>query len=111
VALLYFFHICQKNSVFYSEICFYENINNTAEETTLSVWLLCESYEYSVSCDDPAAHIESLGEMGLVHCLTSFAFIQLYINELADMLHVFNIEYINLCQGLGNIKDRICFHC
>jgi len=46
-----------------------------------------------------AAHIESLGEMRLVHGLTSSAFIQLYVNELAYTLHVFNIE----CKHGGNI--------
>jgi len=46
-----------------------------------------------------AAHIESLSEMRLVHGLTSSAFIQLYVNELADTLHVFNIE----CKHGGNI--------
>jgi len=39
-----------------------------------------------------AAHIGGLGEMRLVHGLTSSAFIQLYVNELADTLHMFNIE-------------------
>ena len=35
-----------------------------------------------------AANIESLGEMKWVHS----AFIQLYVSEVADMLHVFNIK-------------------
>ena len=39
-----------------------------------------------------AANIESLGEMRPVHSLTNSAFIQLYINELANTLHVCNIE-------------------
>jgi len=42
-----------------------------------------------------AAHIDSLGKMRLVH-----AFIQLYVNELADMLHMFNIEF----KHVGNIS-------
>ena len=46
-----------------------------------------------------AAHIESLGEMRLVHGLTNSAFIQLYVNELPDTLHMFNIE----CKHGGNI--------
>ena len=40
---------CQKNNVFYSVICVDENVNIPAEETTLSAWRLCESYEYLVS--------------------------------------------------------------
>jgi len=45
-----------------------------------------------------AAHIESLGEMRREHDLTNSAFIQLYVNELADMLHMFNSE----CKHGGN---------
>ena len=40
-----------------------------------------------------AAHMESLGGMRLVHGLTNSAFIQLYVNELADTWHMFIIEY------------------
>jgi len=109
VALLYFFHTCQKNSVFYSKICGDENINNPTEETTPSAWQLCESYEYSVSHDTAAAYIESLSEIRQDHGLTNWAFIQLYVNGLADTLHVFNIECKhggNITQlGLGNIQD------
>ena len=46
-----------------------------------------------------AAHIKSQGEMRREYDLTSSAFIQLYVNELANMLHVFNIE----CKHGGNI--------
>jgi len=46
-----------------------------------------------------APHIESLGKIRQEHRLTSSAFIQLYVNELADMLHMFNIE----CKHGGNI--------
>jgi len=35
-----------------------------------------------------AAQIESLGKMRRVHSLRNSAFIQLYVNELADTLHV-----------------------
>jgi len=58
-----------------------------------------------------AAHIESLGKMRLVHGLTRSAFIELYVNKLADVLHKFNIECKhggNIIQlGLGNIQDRL----
>jgi len=46
-----------------------------------------------------AAHIDSLGEMRWEHGLTSSAFIWLYVNELDNMLHVFNTE----CKHGGNI--------
>ena len=46
-----------------------------------------------------AAHIEPLGEMRQEHGLTSSASIHLYVNELADTLHVFNIE----CKHGSNI--------
>jgi len=92
VAVLYFFHTCQKNTVFYSKICDDENVNNPAEETMLSAWWLCESYEYSVCC---ISHVQMRWE----HGSTSSAFLQLYLSELADMLHVFNIE----CKHGGNI--------
>ena len=47
-----------------------------------------------------AGHTETPGEMRRVHGLTNSAFIQLYVNELADVFHVFNIE----CKHGGNIK-------
>ena len=40
-----------------------------------------------------------LGEMRQEQGLTSSTFIQLYVNDLADTLHVFNIE----CKHGGNI--------
>ena len=46
-----------------------------------------------------AAYIESLGEMRREYGLTSSAFIQIYVNELADTLLMFNIE----CKHGGNI--------
>jgi len=46
-----------------------------------------------------AAHIESLDKMRPEHSLTSYTFIQLYINERTDTLHTFNIE----CKHGGNI--------
>jgi len=52
-----------------------------------------------------AAHIKSLGEMRLVDGLTNSAFIQLYVNELADMLHIFTIE----CKHGGKIKFFLPF--
>ena len=39
-----------------------------------------------------AAHIKSLGEMRQEHGLTYCTFTQLYINKLADTVHVFNIK-------------------
>ena len=36
-----------------------------------------------------AANTESLGKMRRVHGLTNTAVIQLYVNELADMLYIF----------------------
>jgi len=51
LAVLYFFHTCQKISVFYSEIYVGLNVNNPGEETTLSALWLCENHEYSVSHD------------------------------------------------------------
>jgi len=34
-------------------------------------------------------HVQSLGEIRREHSLTNSSFIQLYVNELADMLHLF----------------------
>jgi len=90
--LLYFIHTCQKNSVFYSEICVDENVNSAAEEPTLLAWLLCESYEYLVSRDHSCCPHRVTGRNETGSCLTSSVFIQLYVNELADTLRVFNIE-------------------
>jgi len=45
-----------------------------------------------------AAHIESLGKTNSAFIQLRSAFIQLYVNELADSLHMFNTE----CKYGGN---------
>jgi len=53
-----------------------------------------------------AAYIKSLGEMRLVHGLTNSAFIQLYVNKLADMLHVFaNLNMLSTASEIETISD------
>ena len=66
---LYFFHTCQKNTVFYSEICVGWNVNNPAEETTLSLWQLCKTINIQYHVITAAGHNESLGQIRRVYGL------------------------------------------
>jgi len=85
VALLYFFHTCENNSVFYSEICVGWNVNNPVEKTMLSAWQLCERYEYSVSHDHRCSphRVTGWNEMGAWFNKLSL-YMATIVNELAD---------------------------